>query len=131
MTSCRYYNRDEYTTERGSPEREYYELTDPFHTPSPASTPLPTSMATSGAKKARPGQKPRATKDGGGSYKIAGIELACDPDLEFDKPTPTPLFPVSMSLVLRPFRIASRNIQGLQKRMLIMARHTTLQSRSP
>lgn len=53
------------------------------------------AMATPGAKKRAP-QKPRVGKNGGGSYKIAGIELPCDPDLEFDKPTPTPLFPVSL-----------------------------------
>lgn len=59
-------------------------------------------MATPGAKKRAP-QKPKVGKNGGGSYKIAGIELPCDPDLEFDKPTPTPLFPVSLRCVIQFF----------------------------
>ena len=108
MTSLRYYKNYNYRLEYGSLwslEREYYEYTDPFHTPSPLNTPSPTPMATPGARKPRAGQKPRATKDGGGSYKIAGIELACDPDLEFGKPTPTPLFPVSLPHVIRVFHI--------------------------
>ncbi len=43
----------------------------------------------------RAAQKPRTGKDGTSSYKIGGIEVACDAGLQFDKPTPTPLFPVS------------------------------------
>lgn len=56
------------------------------------------AMSTPAAKKRAP-QKPRVGKNGSASYKIAGIELPCDPDLEFDKPTPTPLFPVSLPCV--------------------------------
>ena len=37
----------------------------------------------------------------GGSQKIGGVELAWDPDLDLDKPQPTPTFPVS-SITLSP-----------------------------
>ena len=30
-----------------------------------------------------------------GSQKIGGVELSWDPDLDLDKPQPTPTFPVS------------------------------------
>ena len=41
-----------------------------------------------------------------GSYRIAGLEISCDPDLDqlVDKSQPTPLFPVSVVVRLDPLR---------------------------
>ena len=36
----------------------------------------------------------------GGSQKIGGVELSWDPDLDLDKPQPTPTFPVRHSTVI-------------------------------
>ena len=46
-----------------------------------------------GAPKAKQG--PRIKKEGKGDlYRIGGVDLPWDPELDLDKPKPTPLFPV-------------------------------------
>ncbi len=44
------------------------------------------------APKAKPKRKVAGKTDGG--YKIAGTVVPWDPDIDLDRPTPTPLFPV-------------------------------------
>lgn len=52
-----------------------------------------------GAAKARQG--PRIKKEGKSDlYRIGGVDLPWDPDLDLDKPKPIPLFPVLSSLLL-------------------------------
>lgn len=45
--------------------------------------------------KPKPRRKAAGRADGG--YKIAGTILPWDPDIDLDRPTPTPLFPVCQS----------------------------------
>lgn len=56
-----------------------------------------------GAARARQG--PRIKKEGKGDlYRIGGVDLPWDPELDLDKPKPTPLYPVLTSPI-SPFRI--------------------------
>ena len=45
----------------------------------------------------RGGLRPKKDGQSENFYRIAGVDLPYDPDLEFDKPKPTPLFPASIS----------------------------------
>ncbi|KAI4101959.1 MAG: hypothetical protein L6R37_004675 [Teloschistes peruensis] len=46
------------------------------------------------ARASVPKQKRKATGRADGGYKIAGTVLPWDPDIDLDRPTPTPLFPL-------------------------------------
>lgn len=42
-----------------------------------------------------------------GGYKIAGKVVPWDPDIDLDRPNPTPLFPVCMHALFQSFKILS------------------------
>ena len=50
------------------------------------------------APSSKPKGGPRVKKEGQGDlYRIGGVDIPYDPELELDKPKPTPLFPVSVA----------------------------------
>ena len=59
-----------------------------------------------GAARARQG--PRIKKEGKADlYRIGGVDLPWDPELDLDKPKPTPLFPVCRPRTVHsPFQLS-------------------------
>ena len=65
-----------------------------------------------GAARARQG--PRVKKEGKGDlYRIGGVDLPWDPELDLDKPKPTPLFPV-LSTPIPPCKLPLTHPQALR-----------------
>ena len=85
------------------------------------------------APASKPKGGPRVKKEGKGDlYRIGGVDIPYDPELELDKPKPTPLFPVSVLQAPEGISLKnSRNTKSLPQSPSLPAKKTKLPAFDP